>query len=341
MRRKSETSIIVFKVNEDLTLPNSPQILLRKGFEHQFPITPPRPLGSYCHEFAGQYDLQLVGLRFAAAGREADLLSEVRSSCIVLVYSADKLAAETSANSLKDCLIRMRRDEKFADLELGFEDGTVIKAHRFLLAARSERFRAAIAAAEASDLKKNSTQKSPSLESGSVFSVVPSAKPKPQSSESPHEGPLMVMRNPNLRTQNFPQLFSLLLDWVYCSELPAPQPPSILMDLALLADEFLLDDLRLKCEKLLTNLLDLKNVTEILLFAHQFRRIFGEELLEVAIHFFIDEFPAISKQDPTIEEKLMAAKGLVSQILAFVNSRKQKFKKVTFLAKESSSIFDN
>lgn len=99
-------------------------------------------------------------------------------------------------------------------------------------------------------------------------------------------------------------LFQRLLDWIYSSEISFPDEDKEIFDLILLADEYLLEDLRRRCEDELLFRLDSKNALPILLLSFKFNTIVSENLIECCINTIIEEFEDVMNQEPELESKL-------------------------------------
>ena len=101
-----------------------------------------------------------------------------------------------------------------------------------------------------------------------------------------------------------PQLFMSLIDWIYSSELDFPDSTADIFELILLADEYLLEDLRRKCEDGLIYRLDQDNALEILVVACKYPTIASDNLIEYAINTLIEDFDVILRKHPKLEDEL-------------------------------------
>lgn len=101
-----------------------------------------------------------------------------------------------------------------------------------------------------------------------------------------------------------PQLMLTLIDWIYSSEIDFPDETSDIFELILMADEYLLEDLRRKCEDALIYRLDHENALEILVISSKYPNIASENLIEFAISSLIEDFDLIMKKHPNLEEDL-------------------------------------
>jgi speckle-type POZ protein len=143
-----------------------------------------------------------------------------------------------------------------------------------------------------------------------------------------------------------PQLFMSMIDWIYSSELDFPDSTSDIFEMILLADEYLLEDLRRKCEDGLIYRLDQDNALEILVIASKYPTIASDNLIEYAINTLIEDFDVILRKHPKLEDELKSSRGvtigvpgLVTKILMFIHQRKTKSKRVAFLSRDSSREF--
>jgi speckle-type POZ protein len=56
------------------------------------------------------------------------------------------------------------------------------------------------------------------------------------------------------------EIFKKMLLWVYCGEIKFPENIKDVFELLLLADEYMLNDLKLKCEEDMISMLDENNI---------------------------------------------------------------------------------
>lgn len=301
---RSVAAYVSFRLAEDIHA-KAPHhtILGKKGTEESFPVARPRTLRSYCHEFVGKEDLRMEAVRFSVGGRPAELDSEVRTGLSVLVHNAEEELPGLSGNALKDALYAIKSGGNYADVRLVLAPGLEIPAHKFILMTRSDYFR-------------------------SLFTSFPEL--------DRYEVP----RLPNLGSVGFPDTFRQVLNWIYTAEVFLSVDYLEVVDIALLAHEYRLDDLKVKCEDHLLVISNEHNLLGILLTTNLHQHIFSADFLEMTIHCFVESYDKIILLFDDVEEKICGQKGLVSKILSFVNSRKNKLKRVSFLSKESSIHLD-
>lgn len=293
-------SLVSFQVTEDIRPATLGQtIICKKGIEESFAVIRPRTLRSYCCEFAGKQDVPIECLRFAVGGKEADLESEVRASLQVVVLNAQIVTSVLSGNLLKDALFTIQTSGCFSDIVLEIGSDIELPAHRFILATRSPLLKQLLEG-----------QKETRLPQRQTLTISPSFG----SSE----------------------LFVKLINWIYTAEVYLTDDYLESIDLALLAHKYGLEDLKARCEDHLLAISDEHNLLGMLVAAYRSQTVFSSDFLEMTIHCFVESFDRVSLLFENVEERLCEQKGLVTRILSFVNSRKNKFKRVSFLSRESS-----
>lgn len=105
-------------------------------------------------------------------------------------------------------------------------------------------------------------------------------------------------------TTDKPHLVSTVIDWIYSSEIDFPENTKDIFELILMADEYLLEDLRRKCEDVLLYRLDETNALEILVAAFRYNTIVSENLIEYCISTLIEDFDYIQGKEAKMEELL-------------------------------------
>lgn len=101
-----------------------------------------------------------------------------------------------------------------------------------------------------------------------------------------------------------PALMTTLIDWIYSSEIDFPEKTSDIFELILMADEYLLDDLKRKCEEALIYRLDQENALEILVSASRYPNIISDNLIEYSIAELIEDFDDILAKHSNLEEQI-------------------------------------
>ena len=132
-------------------------------------------------------------------------------------------------------------------------------------------------------------------------------------------------------------LLKKIIDWIYSGDLLFNNEDSDVFDLILLADEYLLEDLKRKCEDELLSRLSSTNCLQILVWAFKYRNIVSENLIENCITNLIDELDKVILDVEDVEDKIQNCPGLITRILLFVHQKKHKFKRVAFLSRDNSN----
>ena len=136
-----------------------------------------------------------------------------------------------------------------------------------------------------------------------------------------------------------PQLLVTMINWIYSSEIDFPDKDKEIFDLILLADEYLMEDLRRRCEDELLYRLDGDNCLEILVLSYKYGTVVSGNLVETCISTLIEDFDVVLEKgagSKDLEGKLFSVPGLVTKMLQFIHQKKNKFKRVAFLSRDSS-----
>ncbi|CAD8088079.1 unnamed protein product [Paramecium primaurelia] len=130
-----------------------------------------------------------------------------------------------------------------------------------------------------------------------------------------------------------PELFKVMLQWIYCGYWKEfPEEIEDTCDLMLLADEYLITDLKQKCEEDIISKLDSSNILYILLFVEKHSNIISQPLLEKTNSMFIDEFDKIHKLNPNLEQEITRMPGLMTKLFKNLHQKKiRKGRKVHFV----------
>lgn len=132
------------------------------------------------------------------------------------------------------------------------------------------------------------------------------------------------------------ELFRLMLMWIYCSEIKFPSDLQEVFNLLLLADEYMLNDLKEKCEEDIKINLNENNVLKILILCEK-NPIVSNDVIEKCKSLFIDEFDKILKSNPELEREIVSIPGLMTKLFAHIHAKKNnKKRKVTFVIEEHS-----
>ncbi|CAD8104026.1 unnamed protein product [Paramecium sonneborni] len=133
-----------------------------------------------------------------------------------------------------------------------------------------------------------------------------------------------------------PDLFKVMLQWIYCGywkEFPVEIEDTC--DLMLLADEYLIADLKQKCEEDIISKLNSNNIMQILLFVEKHSNIISSMLLEKTNSMFIDDFDKIHKQNSDLEKEITKVPGLMTKLFQNLHQKKiRKGRKVHFVVED-------
>lgn len=105
-----------------------------------------------------------------------------------------------------------------------------------------------------------------------------------------------------------PHLLITTLNWIYSSEIDFPETEKEIFDLILLADEYLMEDLRRRCEDELLFRLDGDNCLEILVLSFKFGTVVSPNLVETCISTLIEDFDVVLEKGlggEELEKKLL------------------------------------
>lgn len=139
----------------------------------------------------------------------------------------------------------------------------------------------------------------------------------------------------NITCKNL-EMFKLMLQWIYVGEIKFPTGLEEVFDLLVLADEYMLIDLKEKCEEDIKTNIDEKEALKILILCEQ-NSIISNEVIDKCKTIFIDEFDKILKQNPDLEEEIIKIPGLVTRLFSHIHAKKNNRKrKVTFVIEEHS-----
>lgn len=127
-----------------------------------------------------------------------------------------------------------------------------------------------------------------------------------------------------------------MIDWIYSGDIEFPEDDQEIFDLILMADEYLQEDLKRKCEEELLLRICSTNSLNILVYAFKYNSIVSENLIENCVSNIIDELDKVILDNEDLEEKLQSVPGLMTRMLLFVHQKKHKFKRVAFLSRDSS-----
>jgi len=128
----------------------------------------------------------------------------------------------------------------------------------------------------------------------------------------------------------YPELFKLMLHWIYCGEIGFPDDVFELFELMLLADEYLIADLKEKCEEDILSKLDETNVMKMLLLTEKHPMV-NEAIIDRCKTIFIEDFDRVYKHNPDLEEEITNIPGLMIKLFSHIHAKKHMKRKVTFV----------
>jgi len=127
-----------------------------------------------------------------------------------------------------------------------------------------------------------------------------------------------------------PELFKLMLTWMYCGEIKFPDDVFDIFDLMLLADEYLIGDLKQKCEEDMLAKLDETNIVKMLILAEK-HPLVGSAVIDKCKTIFIEDFDKVYKLHPNLEEQIISVPGLMIKLFSHIHSKKNMKRRVTFV----------
>jgi hypothetical protein len=128
------------------------ELAMKKHCKCKFAYDSQRTFQSYCFEFCGLLNIRMNDVKFYLGNREPPMGRSVRKPCIIEVQSnhGSSVRSGQSASHQNTCLqiaIRELMDRGLysdIDIVINGDEGNIIKSHKAILMARSEKFRAMI-----------------------------------------------------------------------------------------------------------------------------------------------------------------------------------------------------
>jgi len=133
----------------------------------------------------------------------------------------------------------------------------------------------------------------------------------------------------NVECKNL-ELFKCMLQWMYCGEIKFPENIFEVFDLMLLADEYLINDLKQKCEEDMLAKLNETNLLKMLVLAEK-HPLVNNAITDRCKTLFIEDFDKIYKLNPDIEQQIQSIPGLMVKLFHHIHSKKNMKRKVTFV----------
>jgi speckle-type POZ protein len=129
-------------------------------------------------------------------------------------------------------------------------------------------------------------------------------------------------------------LFEKLLQWIYSGNVVMPEDMNDLCQLMILADEYLLNDLKMRCEEDIIAKLSTENLIDIMVSAHKLP-LTGDGLIEECLEMFVKEYQKI-KDTPDLEKIISSVPGLMLKLFGRFHSvsKKARKRRVTFRINE-------
>ena len=129
-------------------------------------------------------------------------------------------------------------------------------------------------------------------------------------------------------------LFEKLLHWIYSGNVEMPGEINNVCKLLVLADEYFLSDLKMRCEEDMISKLCPENLLEILVAANKLPLI-GDAVIEECMEMFVKEFQIV-KDTQGLEEIIASVPGLMTKLFGRFHSLSKKARKrrVTFRINE-------
>lgn len=125
-------------------------------------------------------------------------------------------------------------------------------------------------------------------------------------------------------------LYKLMLTWIYCGEIKFPDDLFDIFELMLLADEYLIGDLKQKCEEDMFAKIDETNVLSMLMLTEK-HPLVGSALTDKCKTVFIEEFDKVAKLHPDLEKQITSVPGLMVKLFSHIHSKKNIKRRVTFV----------
>ena len=144
--QSSRLNEVIFYASENLfreSFVGHRELAMKKYCKCKFTFDPQRTFQSYCFEFCGLLNLQHKDVKFYLGSREAPLQRLVRKACVIEVFNANANSTKSGANALQPAFKELLDKALYSDIEL-VVNGEPIKAHKCVLMARSEKFKALV-----------------------------------------------------------------------------------------------------------------------------------------------------------------------------------------------------
>lgn len=126
-------------------------------------------------------------------------------------------------------------------------------------------------------------------------------------------------------------VFSKLLTWIYTSAVKMPETVEGVCQLLLLADEYFLSDLQVRCEDDLVGKIEPENVVSVMV-AAQSLPLVSDAVMKECKELFVKQFHTVKELQPNLEEMIAGVPGLMTELFSHFHkaSGKSKRRRVTF-----------
>lgn len=129
-------------------------------------------------------------------------------------------------------------------------------------------------------------------------------------------------------------LFEKLLQWIYSGNVVMPEHVNDVCKLMIMADEYFLNDLKMRCEEDIISKLNYENLTDLMVISPSLP-LTGDSLITECLELFVKEYPKI-KDTPDLENKIVSVPGLMIRLFNrfYTISKKARKRRVTFKINE-------
>jgi speckle-type POZ protein len=125
-------------------------------------------------------------------------------------------------------------------------------------------------------------------------------------------------------------LFEKLLQWIYSGNVVMPVGVKDVCKLMVLADEYMINDLKMRCEEDMVAKLTTENLIEIMVAGHKLP-LTGDGVIEECLEMFVKEYQKIKDTDE-LEKIIANVPGLMLKLFSRFHSisKKARKRRVTF-----------
>jgi speckle-type POZ protein len=129
-------------------------------------------------------------------------------------------------------------------------------------------------------------------------------------------------------------LFEKLLQWIYSGNVVMPEKIEDVCELMIIADEYFLNDLKMRCEEDIISKLSAENLIDIMVESSRLP-LTGETLITECLEMFVKDYPKV-KETADLEQKISSVPGLMLKLFNRFHSisKKARKRRVTFRINE-------